>query len=496
MNSIKLSKIAEIVGVKSKVPKVRDVEITSLERDSRKAGKNSAFFCIKGALADGHDFAQGAYENGCRVFLCERVPDKYPFTNSTFLICKNGTREALADVAAEFYGHPEKKIKLIGITGTKGKTTTAELIYGVLNKCGVKAGYIGTNGIDFEGFHYDSVNTTPESCDIYKYLSEMVEKGVKVAVIEVSSQALKLGRVRGLDFDICVFTNLSEDHIGGAEHKDFDEYKNCKAKLFSEHCRGISIINADSEFCGFFEDAARPNKTLFYSTEKKTDFFAENILPFRNENGLGCRFTCNGRGYSINFPGKFSVHNALVVIAAARELGLDEKSIGDALASLRVDGRFQVVSRGGVDYVIDYAHNGESMRSALSVLREYNPKRLIVLFGSVGGRTFTRRADLGRAASELADFGIITSDNPDCEPPENIIDEIAAAYGNKTNYVKIPDRRKAIEYAVKTAKPGDIVLLAGKGHEKYQLICGKRVPFSEYEILTELTKAGSACIVP
>ena len=177
--------------------------------------------------------------------------------------------------------------------------------------------------------------------------------------------------------------------------------------------------------------------------------------------------------------------NALAGIAALSEFGIDGKKLRDALADVRVDGRFQVISRGGVDYVIDYAHNGESMRSALSVLREYEPKRLIVLFGSVGGRTFTRRKELGKAASELADFSILTSDNPDCEPPENIINEIAEAYGKNENYIKIPDRREAIEYAIRMAKPGDIVLLAGKGHEKYQLICGKRVPFSEKEILSE-----------
>ena len=488
MNSIKLSKIAEIAGVKSKVPQNRDVTITALERDSRRACENSAFFCIKGAVFDGHDYAHSAYEKGCRVFLCDYVPDKYPFPNSTFLICKNGVRETLADVAAEFYGHPEKKLKLIGITGTKGKTMTAELIYGVLNRCGVKAGYIGTNGIDFDGFHYDSVNTTPESCDIYKYLAEMVEKGVKAAVIEVSSQALKLGRVRGIDFDVCIFTNLYEDHIGGAEHKDLDEYRDCKLKLFSEHCGGLAVINRDSPYAEVFANAAEPNRTIFYSSEQKADFSAEKITPYRDENGLGCRFSCNGMDFSVNFPGKFSVMNALAGIAALSEFGIDGKKLRDALSDVRVDGRFQVISRGGVDYVIDYAHNGESMRSALTVLREYEPKRLIVLFGSVGGRTFTRRKELGKAASELADFSILTSDNPDCEPPENIINEIAEAYGKNENYIKIPDRREAIEYAIRMAKPGDIVLLAGKGHEKYQLICGKRVPFSEKEIINELTQ--------
>ena len=485
MNSIKLSKIAEIAGTKIKILPGKDIEITSIERDSRKAGPNSAFFCIKGAVLDGHDYAHSAYSNGCRVFLCDYVPDKFPLLNSNFLICKNGVRETLADVAAEFYGHPEKKIKLIGITGTKGKTTTAELIYGVLNRCGVKAGYIGTNGIDFDGFHYDSVNTTPESCDIYKYLAEMVERGVKAAVIEVSSQAIKLGRVRGIDFDICIFTNLSKDHIGKNEHANFDEYRDCKLKLFSEHCKGLAVINLDSPYAEVFAKAAEPNRTVFYSSEQKTDFSAEKITPYRNNNEFGCRFVCKNVEYKINFPGKFSVMNALAGIAALSDFGIDGKKLSNALAEVRVDGRFQVITQDGVDYVIDYAHNGESMRSALTVLREYASKRLIVLFGSVGGRTTDRRQELGKAASELADFSILTSDNPDCEPPEKIIDEIAEAYGANKNYIKIPDRREAIEYAIKMAEPGDIVLLAGKGHEKYQLICGKRVPFSEKEILSE-----------
>lgn len=488
LNEIKLSKIIEIVGDDS-ISAFQDKKIFSLCFDSRKASPGSAFFCINGALADGHDYAISAYEKGCRIFLCEKMPRYFPIKDATVIMCKNGTRAALADVAAEFYMHPEKSLTLIGVTGTKGKTTIARLIASILNENGINTGYIGTNGVDFDGYHHETVNTTPESCDLYEYLYMMHKTGVNVAVIEVSSQALKNGRTRGLTFDTCVFSNLYHDHIGGVEHPTFENYKDCKKLLFKEHCGRFAVINADSAYSEeFSKELSVAVKKISYSVDKKADVYAKDVELCRSESGLGTRFTlpsAKAISVSLQLPGRFNVSNALAAVAVCRIYGVADEKIADSISKANISGRFEAIRINGADFIIDYAHNGESLRSVLSVLRSYDPERLICLFGSVGGRTQMRRAELGQAAFELADISILTSDNPDCESPEAIIEEIALQYKDPSRYITIPDRREAIIYAVKTAKAGDIVLLAGKGHEKYQLICGKRIPFSEREVLDE-----------
>ncbi len=491
MNAVRLSKIAELTGNRPSSVK-KDIELTSLCCDSRKALPNSVFFCLVGAEADGHNYALMAYERGCRVFVCERIPRGFPKRDVRLIICREMTaRQALADVSAEFYGHPEREMTLIGITGTKGKTTTACMIYDILNENGVSTGYIGTNGVRFCEYSFETVNTTPESCDLYRYFSMMLDVGVKTAVVEVSSQALKNGRVRGLTFDTCVFTNLYPDHIGGAEHKDMDEYKSCKKRLFSEHCGRYAVINADSPEAN--ELAAVLHQDIIqvnYAINHSSPIRGESIELCRDKNGIGTSFICRTSREAVNcrlnFPGRFSVMNALSAIAVCEIYGIGLKDISASLSKIHIKGRFEVLNFKGVDYVIDYAHNGESLRSTLSVLREYEPRRLMCLFGSVGGRTFTRRAEMGRVAAELADFSILTADNPDNEPPEDIIADIAAVYCEGQKFVSIPDREKAIEYAAEVASEGDIVLLAGKGHEKYQLIAGEHLEFCEREILERI----------
>lgn len=482
-----MSRIAELTGNKF-YPSQKDRNITSLCYDSRKAVVGSAFFCIVGAISDGHDYAIAAYERGCRVFVCERMPRGFPLRGAKVFIASQGVRAALADVAAEFYGHPEKKIRLVGITGTKGKTTTAHFVASILNKSGIKTGYIGTNGVDFDNYHFDTLNTTPESCDLFEYLAMMASKKVQAAVIEVSSQALMLGRVRNIVFDTCVFTNLYPDHIGGVEHPTFENYRECKMRLFSEHCGRYALINADSPEAEAFAKAVPSRVQRFmYSTENISDVYAENASLIRSETGLGTEFLLCHQGESqtvrLGLPGFFNVSNALAAASVCLIYGVALEKIAEAISDTKISGRFETVHINGVDFIIDYAHNGESLRSVLSVLRSYEPRRLICLFGSVGGRTQMRRAELGSVAAELADYSIITSDNPDCEPPMQIIDEIAAQYKNTDSYTKIADRREAILHAIDIARSGDIVLLAGKGHESYQLVCGKRLPFSELEIL-------------
>lgn len=492
MKDISYLKLAHLVGISYDPPREK-IFLKHLCNDSRKATPLSAFFCIVGAIADGHDYALAAYMNGCRVFVCERRPDGLP-DDALVIIARDGTRVALAEAAAEFYGHPERGMTLVGITGTKGKTTTACLICSMLSKCGRQAGYIGTNGVDFLDHHYDTVNTTPESCEIFFYLSLMKECGIKIAVIEASSQALLLDRLHGIKFDICVFTNLYPDHIGKYEHPSYENYRECKLKLFSEHCRGTAVVNIDSPEAPAVLAAAKNTRIFTCSSSGNPADFRASDIETSNQNHMAkTLFTCtDSRGKTemcLGFPGEYNVSNALLAFAVCSLFEDDRKALADALAESKVKGRFESFFYGGVNYIIDYAHNGASLRSVLGALRECHPKRLICLFGSVGGRTFNRREQLGRAAAELADISIVTSDNPDCEDPEKIIDDICAYFPDDSKYFRIADRADAIRFAVRIAQPGDIVLLAGKGHEKYQLICGVKVPFIESNILASACEA-------
>ncbi|MBQ7320789.1 MAG: UDP-N-acetylmuramoyl-L-alanyl-D-glutamate--2,6-diaminopimelate ligase [Clostridia bacterium] len=460
-------------------------EVTHISNDSRQTHKDSLFVCIRGAISDGHDYATAAYANGCRLFVAARPLPLPP--DATVLITEN-TREALHLLSAALYGHPSEQLRVVGITGTKGKTTTALMIAHILNSCGISAGYIGSNGVSYGSYHFHTVNTTPESCDIQRYLRDMVREGVRVCVMEVSSQALKLERVHGVRFDTCVFTNLSPDHISAHEHPDFEDYMACKAKLFRDYPHEHLIYNADDPLAEDVVGASRAH-ALRFALHHPAEFTADRLSLMREEGKLGLTFrlftaACE-QTVTLPFPGAFSVCNALAAVAVCTVFGLNVPQIAKALETVSVSGRFEVISLdSGVTFVIDYAHNGISLRSALETLRQYRPNRLICLFGSVGGRTQMRRAELGRVAAELADLCIITSDNPDNEPPMNIIRDISAQFaGSSCPYLEIPDREEAIRHALAIAAPGDIVLLAGKGHERYQLIAGKYVPFCERDII-------------
>ena len=465
------------------------VDIISLCSDSRKVFSDSLFVCISGTLNDGHEYAYNAYTRKCRIFVTERhikLPD------DAFIIITKNTRLALAQLSAAFFGYPADKLTVIGITGTKGKTTTSLLIYNILEASGVPTGYIGSNGITYGTHQINTVNTTPESYDIHEYMKKMVDSGIKVLVMEVSSQALKMGRVHGIKFNIGVFTNLSPDHIGEFEHADFDEYKNCKRLLFTDYGTEYIVYNADDEYANEIIGVNLcPKVSISGRGNKNADYSADSIAFFRAPGKIAVNFICNGRDgshpVSLSFPGDFSVYNGLTAIAVCRRLGLETEEIVEAMRNIRIKGRFETYELpNGATVVIDYAHNGVSLKAALTALRNYGPTRLICLFGSVGGRTRMRRAELGLVASRDADFCILTSDNPDNESPWSIIGEIASYFTAGTApYVAIPDRRKAIEYALQNSKQGDIILLAGKGHETYQLVCGVRENFCEADIVAE-----------
>ncbi len=461
-------------------------EIDSLSRDSRIVASGTLFVCIKGAVSDGHEYAMSAYQKGTRVFLSER-PLSLP-NDATVITVKN-TRKALAVVSRTFYGDPQSSLRLVGITGTKGKTTTALTAFHVLNAAGIKTGYIGSNGVRFGTYSYTTANTTPESCDLYKYMRQMVDDGVKCLVMEVSSQAIYLDRIYGIDFDTCAFTNLYVDHIGGAEHPTFEHYRDSKRRLFTEHNAKAIVYNKDDPYAEYMVGTSR-NKKVSVSIGQSADICGRDIKIKKGEFCVSFDMVSGNIHFptSVSSPGHFSVYNALLAAGICQSLGLTLKQISAHLPSAVIDGRFESIDvLDGVRFVIDYAHNGASLEAALGALREFKPKRLICLFGSVGGRTFDRRAELGHAAAKLADLCILTSDNPDFEDPEKIISDIAEEFKHESacKYVAIPDRSEAIRYAVKKAKKGDIILLAGKGHEDYQLINGKKIPFSERAIIKE-----------
>ena len=478
-----------------------DLPISALQCDSRKAEAGTVFFCLVGKTVDGHAYALSAYGNGCRIFVVER---ELELPEDALQIQVPDTRVALADCAAAFYDHPEQKMRLIGITGTKGKTTTALLIRSLLEDAGIPTGYIGTNGVDYGDIHYKTTNSTPESLDLYGYLRGMLDAGVHVCVLEVSSQALWMGRTRGLCFDSVLFINLSRDHIGGVEHPDFEHYRDCKRMLLTDYPAEAVIVNRDDRHAAYMTRGVTA-PVLDFGMALPADgtiplWLASDIRPMRRGGRLGVGFSVLRKGRNLGgtwflpLPGRFNVQNVLAALAVVCErFGVDPLRGAETLERAEVTGRFETVtdpSLPDVTFVIDYAHNGVSLASILDALEEYKPRRLICLFGSVGGRTTERRRDLAEAAGPRCDLCILTSDNPACEPPEMIIDEIDKAFpAGSCPSVKIPDRAEAIRYAVEIAEAGDIILLAGKGHEDYQLIGNKRIPFSEIQILEEALTA-------
>lgn len=482
-------------------------KITDICYHSGSVKWGSLFVCIKGQSADGHDYVTEAVKRGALAVVVERsaVVDigneqvlytMYQKVRLAELVRNYGvtviivrdTRAALAGLSAAFFDYPAKKLKMIGITGTKGKTTTAFLTAGILREAGYKTGVIGTIWIDNGREITTAIHTTPESYDLQRYLWEMVKNGCDCCVMEVSSQGIKMQRVQGIWFDIGVFLNIEPDHIGKGEHASFSEYLHCKSRLLQ--CCGIGIVN---------QDDPNVNRILQGHTCEVETFSMKH--PSEIMSGEEAYYMIQGKLYScfkirraaksftvqMQLPGRFNIYNALAAVSIAFHFRVEEGQIERAMRQQMIPGRCENVSPSD-KYVllIDYAHNEMSLKNLLETLRDFEPKRLVVLFGCGGNRSGLRRSNMGETAGRLADFTILTSDNPRWEDPEQILDDIENGIRDTGGaYVRIADRKEAVCYAVEEAKEGDIIVLAGKGHEEYQEICGKKYPMSEHELVAE-----------
>lgn len=460
-------------------------EITTLINDSRKAEKGSVFVCISGAVSDGHSYAADVVAKGAAALVVEHEVD-VP-ADVTVILVKD-TRYALALMSAAYFGYPAEKMKIIGITGTKGKTTTTYMIKSILDGVGHKVGLIGTIEAIIGEKHIPAANTTPESYTIHKYFAEMAEAGCDCVVMEVSSQGLMLHRTAGIPFEIGIFTNLGKDHIGPNEHKDFEDYKRCKGLLFRQ-CR-LGIANVDDKyFKDVFRNATCRVETFGFS--ENADLRAENIKLVSRPGYLGVAYHVSGLmdfDVEIDIPGKFSVYNSLTAIAVCRHFQVPVEKIKEVLKQAKVKGRIEMIKVSDeFTLMIDYAHNAMSLESLLTTLKEYNPKRLVCLFGCGGNRSRDRRYEMGEVSGRLADLTIITSDNPRFEEPQDIIDDIKIGIGRTDGkYVEICDRKEAIKYAIANGQPGDVIVLAGKGHEDYQEIRGVKHPMDERVLIAEV----------
>lgn len=503
---MQLSRLLEHISYES-VQGNQEPEITDICYHSGKVKRGSLFVCIKGLMTDGHDYLLDARNKGAaavvveKSYLIDTGSEILIFTehfkirlseivhkDRVTVIVVQDARTALAGISAAFFDYPAKKLKMVGITGTKGKTTTGFLTAGILREAGIKTGVVGTIWIDNGVEVVPANHTTPESSDLQRYLYEMVENGCECCVMEVSSQGIKMKRVEGIRFDIGVFLNIEPDHIGKGEHASFSEYLHCKSKLL-QRCR-IGIVNQDDPNINRILQGHTCEVETF-SMKHPADLMAEDAVYHMIKGKLYSCFKVR-RGLKsftvqMQLPGGFNVYNALAAISIAFYFGVDEGQIERALRQQMVPGRCENtgISEQYV-FLIDYAHNEMSLRNLLVTLRDFRPGRLVVIFGCGGNRSGLRRGRMGETAGRLADFSILTSDNPRWEEPEKILDEVEDGIrGTDGTYVRIPDRRDAVAYAIKTARAGDIIVLAGKGHESYQEIKGVKYPMSEHELVAD-----------
>lgn len=461
-----------------------DTDITSLTIDSRKAAAGSLFVCIKGFTSDGHKYIPSAVKNGCTAVLCEEeteLPD-----GITAVFVPGGSREALAKIAPAFYGDPSSKFRLIGVTGTNGKTSSTYFMESILRVLGRKTGVIGTVGVTVDGKKLDvefATSTTPDTIELQAIFAKMAEEGVDDVIMEVSSHGLELRKVDGSHFDTCIFTNLTQDHLDF--HKTMENYCAAKARLFGMCKNGI--LNADDKWCAEIRKAASCNVTTF-GMDTEADLKAYNIEYFMDRADFTVDIDGVPVGFELHVPGRFSVYNALGVIGAALALGISKEDIQKGIARVKgVPGRIQnIPNSGGINVIVDYAHTPDGVENILNAVREFTKGRIITVFGCGGDRDRTKRPVMGEIAGRLSDICFVTSDNPRSEEPIDILHDIEPGIKKATDsYTLVVDRRDAIFAAVNEAKTGDSVVIAGKGHEDYEIFKDKVIHFDDAEVASE-----------
>lgn len=464
-------------------------EISDVIYDSRKVKDSTVFVCLKGYTSDGHKYAESAVESGaCALVISDELNFDVP--ENVAVVKVSDTRLALALISAEFFGHPCEELKTVAITGTKGKTTTTAMVAEIFEQAGIKTGTIGTLGIIYDGKTVKTDNTTPESYEIQKSMRDMINAGCKAMVIEASSIGLKHNRLAGMMFDVAIFTNFSDDHIGGVEHKDMAEYLYCKSLLFRQ-CRKAAANIDDNSWRDITKDFN--GKILTYGFSEKADLCAFNEHLLSDNGFIGVHFETDGLktlSLDVGIPGKFNVYNALAAICAVSFFDIPDEAVIKGLRAAKVKGRVEPVKvNGNYTLLIDYAHNALSMENVLTTLRKYNPHRLITMFGAGGNRPKVRRYEMGETSGRLSDLSVITEDNSRYEDVMDIIEDIKVGI-NKTDgkYVVVPNRKDAIRYCMQHAEDGDIIVLAGKGHEDYQEIKGVKYHMDERELIADILK--------
>lgn len=468
-----------------------DIDIPNIQNNSKQVKEGDMFVAIKGFDFNGHEHIEEAIKNGAKVIMAqEDEVDKNilkTISDDITLVLTKDTRYALAIAACNFYKNPSKKVKLIGVTGTKGKTTTTYMIRDILEKQGIRVGLIGTVA-SYVGDKKIADNdiTTPESLKLQEIFSKMVEEKCEVIVMEVSSQSLKLDRVAGCDFDYGIFTNLAEDHISEKEHTDIEDYFGAKLKLFKMCKKGF--VNADDVYASMVPKLVPECQITTFGIDNHCDVLAKDITVTNQYVDYKVKIGDKNERVKVSIPGRFSVYNSLVAIAVAMQFGCNSENIKEALINIRVPGRSELVdNKLGLTIMIDYAHTPESLEKILSTVKIYTRGRVISVFGCGGDRDKRKRPMMGEVSGRVADYTILTSDNPRTEDPQSIIDDIEKGIKiTNGKYECIVDRVEAIRKAIKMANKKDIIVLAGKGHEITQEINKKKYPFDEREIVNKL----------
>lgn len=456
-------------------------EISSVTDDSRKVRNSSVFVCVKGKKNDGHDYARKALERGAAVVICD-----HNIGIRNCIVVEN-TREAYALMCANYYGNCHRKLKMIGVTGTNGKTTTTFIIKKILEENGYKVGVVGTVDVMIGNEKYPSDYTTPNPSVLHRYLYMMKMAGCDVCIIEASSQALSQERTYGIHFDIGVFTNLTREHLD--YHGSMEEYAKAKAILMRNS--SVCIINADDSFAEMMKRNAA-EKVVTFAIDGNADIKAENVKL--NHGGVVYTLACESGRYEIAYDviGKFSVYNSLAALAVGIVMKVDMKRAVRAVAEMKtVRGRIEKIPNNrNIHILIDFAHTPDSLENVLKTVRDIYDKRIITVFGCGGDRDRTKRPLMGRIACKYSDLVYVTSDNPRTEDPEQIIDDIVGNI-DKNNYIRTADRTQAIKAAIVEAEPGDTVLIAGKGHERYQILGTEKIHYDEREIVKQILDNGA-----